>query len=320
MAVAGWYSQPKLFGFSKPELIVYSSFVNRNISLRFNQKTLFHRIQRQNSRTFEVRCNTERSDFDSEEDVEKGDEGYRESFWGSKKGQERYKDLEDMRDLVKEAEKLQEEDAFAQTSNAEDIDEEKKKRLRYELAKRAKEQAERRKTAGIMFLSGQRAYGKGMYRKSVELLENALQNVSESSLFGGEIQIWLAMAYDAQNRHSDCIALYESLEDNHPVPAIRKKAAELRYILDAPKLKITEAEMVTVPLLSPYYESSKDSWGQRYRKRMRRYATSKGAEPTKDYYSDFWVWKRPEWEKSPYFWVAVAMWLTLVGVALVFQD
>lgn len=62
------------------------------------------------------------------------------------------------------------------------------------------------------------------------------------------------MAYEANNRHKDCIALYRQLEDNHPSVTIRRQAAELRYILQAPKLKITQEEMVTIPLIGSSYD------------------------------------------------------------------
>ncbi|KAL0327293.1 UNVERIFIED_CONTAM: hypothetical protein Sangu_1807300 [Sesamum angustifolium] len=69
-----------------------------------------------------------------------------------------------------------------------------------------------------------------------------------------KIQIWLAMAYEANNRHADCIALYQQLEKQHPSVSIRRQAAELRYILQAPKLKISQEEMVTIPLIGSSYD------------------------------------------------------------------
>ena len=72
---------------------------------------------------------------------------------------------------------------------------------------------------------------------------------------GFQIQIWLAMAYEANNRHADCIALYQQLEKKHPSVSIRRQAAELRYILQAPKLKISQEEMVTIPLIGSSFDS-----------------------------------------------------------------
>lgn len=51
----------------------------------------------------------------------------------------------------------------------------------------AKEQAERRKTAELMFDLGQRAYGKGMYGRAIEFLEGALTIIPRPTLFGGEV-------------------------------------------------------------------------------------------------------------------------------------
>lgn len=62
------------------------------------------------------------------------------------------------------------------------------------------------------------------------------------------------MAYEANNRHKDCIALYQQLEKHHPNVTIRRQAAELRYILQAPKLKISKDEMVTIPLIGSSYD------------------------------------------------------------------
>jgi hypothetical protein len=66
------------------------------------------------------------------------------------------------------------------------------------------------------------------------------------------------MAYEANGRHDDCIDLYKQLEKSHSSISIRRQAAELRYILDAPKLKITQEEMVTIPLIGSSYDRSFD--------------------------------------------------------------
>jgi hypothetical protein len=55
------------------------------------------------------------------------------------------------------------------------------------------------------------------------------------------------MAYEANRRHKDCIALYKELENRHPMISIRRQAAELRYISEGPKLKISNDEVVSIP-------------------------------------------------------------------------
>jgi hypothetical protein len=54
---------------------------------------------------------------------------------------------------------------------------------------RAKEQAKQKKEAQIMFQMGQRAYGRGVYDKSVEILEAALTKVPRASNLGGEVNL-----------------------------------------------------------------------------------------------------------------------------------
>ncbi|KAL5997404.1 hypothetical protein ACLOJK_008334 [Asimina triloba] len=166
------------------------------------------------------------------------------------------KEIEEMKELEKKAEELQSRVAADQgEGGVEETEEEKKERVRRELEKVAREQAERRETAKLMFDLGQKAYGRGMYGRAIEFLEGALTIIPKPTVFGGEIQIWLAMAYEANNRHKDCIALYQELENKHPSVSIRRQAANLRYILQAPKLKISEDEMVRIPMIGSSYDS-----------------------------------------------------------------
>ncbi|KAK6922279.1 hypothetical protein RJ641_012786 [Dillenia turbinata] len=198
-------------------------------------------------------------DFDAESSDEENGNGFEEDevdkFDWEKEMRKRLKEIEEMRELEKKAEELQNKaEEESDGNNREETEEEKRMRVRKELEKVAKEQAERRATAQLMFELGQRAYGKGMYGKAIEFLEGALTIIPRPTLFGGEIQIWLAMAYEANNRHADCIALYKQLEKQHPSVSIRRQAADLRYILQAPKLKISQEEMVTIPLIGSSYD------------------------------------------------------------------
>lgn len=132
-----------------------------------------------------------------------------------------------------------------------------------------------------------------------------------------QVQIWLAMAYEANNKHNECIALYKKLESSHPSRSVRKQAKDLRYILEAPKLKISKEEMVSIPLIDDNFSDTR-TWSKMYRERKKK--SSKKVPPSRDYLADWLVWKPPRWERSPYFWVAVTIWLTLVGISLMFQD
>ncbi|KAJ8548365.1 hypothetical protein K7X08_030834 [Anisodus acutangulus] len=163
----------------------------------------------------------------------------------------RVKEIEEIKELENNAEELQyrvDEEYGEEDESSEETEEDKWEGVRRELEKVAKEQAERRKTAQLMFDLGQKAYG-GMYGRVTEFLEGVLTIIPRPTLFGGEIQIWLAMANEANNRHADCIDLYKQLERKHPSISIQRQAAELRYILQAPKLKISQEEMVTIPLI-----------------------------------------------------------------------
>ncbi|CAI5964753.1 unnamed protein product, partial [Closterium sp. NIES-65] len=145
---------------------------------------------------------------------------------------------------------------------AEQRAERKAEKLRELLAKRAQEQAEKRREAAELFAFGQQAYGRGVYDKSVAILEQALGNVEFTSKLAGEIQLWLAMAYDANGQRPECLALYRKLESNHPMPAIRNQAANMRYIAEAPKLKLSPDEILKVPILDKDNNSSGRTWSQ----------------------------------------------------------
>lgn len=244
-------------------------------------------------------------------------------FWEGEEGKRKLQEIEEMRELLQEAAKMVagpadgKQGGGAEVRSEEEIARERAEKMREELARKARELAERRKEVEALFAVGQRAYGKGVYDKSVEILEEASAKCAKSSQLGGEIQIWLAMAYDANNRHADCISLYKRLEGSHPSKAIRRQAADLRYILEAPRLKISRDEMVTVPVLDRDNKSNARTWSDMVRERKPKPLKKAGH---KDYMDDWSVWKRPRWERSPYFWVALTVWFLAVGFTLLFQN
>ncbi|XP_068462883.1 uncharacterized protein [Phaseolus vulgaris] len=256
-------------------------------------------------------------EFDSDEEEEGEEEEGGMEDWETQM-RRRVREFEARRELEKKAEELQ----SRVDEGKEETEEEKRMRVRKELEKVAKEQAERRATAQLMFDLGQKAYGKGSYGRAIEFLEAALTIIPRPTLFGGEIQIWLAMAYEAHNRHKDCIALYRQLENTHPSISIRRQAAELRYILQAPKLKISQEEMVTIPLIGSSYDSYAATWSDKNKDKDRRMSGSVTNQlpSSKDYLADFLVWKPPVGlGKSRAFWVGFTIWLGLVGTALLIQ-
>lgn len=257
---------------------------------------------------------------DEGEGKESDDEEDEEAYDVEKEMKRRAKELQDMKELERKAEELQ----YKIDEEGDDDDSEEKKRMRVkrELEKVAQEQAERRATAELMFELGQKAYGKGMYGRAIEFLEGALTIIPRPTLFGGEIQIWLAMAYEANNRHADCIDLYQQLEKRHPSPGIRRQASELRYILQAPKLKISQEEMVTIPMIGSSYDSYAVTWSDKERDRDRRMneSTTNQVESSEDFLGKLLVWRPPVgMEKNKVFWLSLTLWFGLVGAALLLQ-
>ncbi|XP_057949214.1 uncharacterized protein LOC131144535 [Malania oleifera] len=273
-----------------------------------------------NSKAKAVDFDAGSSDDEGNGDVN-GDE--EEEFDWKKEMLKRVTEIEDRRELEKKAEELQSRmGESGEGEGREETEEEKRMRVKKELEKVAKEQAERRAAAQLMFELGQKYYGKGMYKRATEFLEGALTIIPRPTLFGGEIQIWLAMAYEANNRHADCIALYQQLEKQHPSVSIRRQAAELRYILQAPKIKISQEEMVTIPLIGSSYDSYAVTWSDKYKDRDKRLSgsTTNQLPSSKDFLGDFLVWRPPiGLEKNQVFWVAVTLWFGLVGAALFLQ-
>ncbi|KAG8366047.1 hypothetical protein BUALT_Bualt17G0035400 [Buddleja alternifolia] len=304
----------------------FESVFDHNERLIINNKRRKRKNTKNQSKVNEVEYENSSDDengngsngLGEDEDDDDGDGG---GFDWEKEMRKRVKEIEDMRELEKKAEELQYRvdreygDGGRNGEANEESEEEKRMRV-------AKEQAERRKTAQLMFDLGQKAYGRGMYGRAIEFLEGALTIIPRPTLFGGEIQIWLAMAYEANNRHADCIDLYQQLEKKHPSVSIRRQAAELRYILQAPKLKITQEEMVTIPLIGSSYDSYAATWTDKNKDRDERMSdsTTNQFSSERDILGDFLVWKPPAGlEKNRTFWVSLTLWIGLVGAALILQ-
>ncbi|XP_074274406.1 uncharacterized protein LOC141598606 [Silene latifolia] len=254
------------------------------------------------------------------------DEDEVEMFDWEAEMRKRVMEIEEMRELEKKALEVQDRIYEGRESGGsggggggEESEEEKKMRVRKELEKVAKEQAERRATAKQMFELGQKAYGRGMYGRAIEFLEAALTIIPRPTLYGGEIQIWLAMAYAANDRHAECIALYRQLEQTHPSVSIRRQAADLRYIMQAPKIKITQEEMVTIPLIGSSYDSYASTWTDKDKDRSQVIggSTTSQLPSSRDYLGDVLKVKTPDgWENNRVFWAAITLWFGLVGAAL----
>jgi tetratricopeptide (TPR) repeat protein len=133
-----------------------------------------------------------------------------------------------------------------------------KRKLEKRAEELAKEEAERRAREARNFELGKALYERGEYRACVEALEQGVEDAGgRGTQLGGECAMWLALGYQALGREEQCLELYRWLEQNHPNKKLRKQAADLRYILEAPKLELSPEERVTVPLIS-----SDDAWRQ----------------------------------------------------------
>lgn len=93
------------------------------------------------------------------------------------------------------------------------------------------------------FQIGKTAFERGEYRKSVQTLEAAREQVNGQSRLGGEVQIWLVTAYEAAGQHTEAIDLCR-IVSRHPDQSIRQQGKRLLYILEAPKLQ-TRPEWIT---------------------------------------------------------------------------
>lgn len=190
--------------------------------------------------------------------------------------------------------------------------EEYKDKIKEKLSARAKEiEEERRKKTAALEL-GKLLYERGRYSECAETLEKALEHESQMSPLGGEIQMWLALAYQACGREQECIAVYKNLEANHPVPAIRRQAGDLRYIMEAPKLELGEDEKVKLPVLSDIDSNSKSN--KLNRPRRSRGQTQQKNKKKKAWDEEFWEsYKPPQYLKNRYVWAAGS--IIAVGLA-----
>lgn len=142
----------------------------------------------------------------------------------------------------------------------------------------------------------------GRYRESVTVLEEALRSEGEFSVLGGEMQLWLALGYQACGKEEQCISVYKNLEKNHPVPMIRRQAADLRYIMEAPKLELGEDEKVQIPVLTDIEKASRT--GNPSRPRLPKPTKSK----PKTWDEEFWEnYTPPTYLKNRYVWAAASI-------------
>jgi tetratricopeptide (TPR) repeat protein len=104
------------------------------------------------------------------------------------------------------------------------------------------------------FNLGKIALERGQYRQSISHLKNAIDLVSPTSKKGGEAQIWLVAAYQANGMLEEAIALGQDLI-SHPSFTVKKQATDLLYIMKAPRLERPKEWLTEIPDLSQMSES-----------------------------------------------------------------
>ncbi len=106
------------------------------------------------------------------------------------------------------------------------------------------------------YRNGKAAFENGKYRQAVEELNKACALLERNSRLGGEVQIWLATAYEAAGQNQEAIELCELLK-RHPYPETSKDAKRLQYIFKAPKLERPKEWMTEIPDLGTLSDKSK---------------------------------------------------------------
>ena len=102
-----------------------------------------------------------------------------------------------------------------------------------------------------MHLSKQTEEGKGpRLCQIVPQLCMARRSSCKGSAQHGFFSVTPVANAQATGRDQECIDLYRILEDTHPNIRIKRQAANLRFIMEAPKLKLGPDERVSIPVLA----------------------------------------------------------------------
>eukprot|EP00899_Mesostigma_viride_P021188 jgi/Mesvir1/29070/Mv18377-RA.1 len=189
--------------------------------------------------------------------------------------------------------------------------EEYKAKVQAALAEEAEKEAELLRQAEQKLKVGEFYYDKGEYAKSASALEEGMAMVAGSSMVGGQIMIWLAMAYEAQGRNAECIELLKEVNKKHPDDELRKQAGDLKFIYEAPKLALSKDDFVAMPLVQDLDRRGKKSW-----KGVKKYVAPPGEKPFDfdEYIAKLFSDTRPRWQTNKYVWAAAAVLLTGLGI------
>jgi hypothetical protein len=175
-------------------------------------------------------------------------------------------------------------------------------KVRAALEERAAALAAERAARSREFAAGKELYARGEYPRAAAVLELALDRTGPFTQEGGEVQMWLALAYEACGRADEAAALYKAVEASHPMPAVRKQAREMRYIMEAPVLELGEDERVQIPLMAG---AASHRRGKEPAPRARAPA---GPPREKRWDESYWEeWEPPRYFENSYVWAASAL-------------
>jgi tetratricopeptide (TPR) repeat protein len=114
--------------------------------------------------------------------------------------------------------------------------------------------SDRLSIAKTEYETGKQAFERGMYRESVQAFEKANALLAPNTTrFAGEVQIWLATAYEAAGDKENAIALCQKAS-RHPDYETRKQGQRLLYILQAPQLTRRPEWLTQIPDLNEIQE------------------------------------------------------------------
>jgi len=191
------------------------------------------------------------------------------------------------------------------------IQDEYKDKIKGKLLRRAEELLSADVPGAGEFERGKKLYEYGRYPESVKALTAALDITGPFTKLGGDVQMWLALAHQACGDDKEAIAIYKAVEGSHPLRKTRQQAANLRFILEAPKLELSEDERVKIPEI-------KDIDRNRARGSAvvsRRPLATQKPKREKSWEEKAWEnYRPPEWTTNRYVWFAGAV----VAVGLIY--
>ena len=166
----------------------------------------------------------------------------------------------------------------------------------------------------------------GNYDDSLTLARESASLAGPDSAVGGDAQMYEALALAACGREEASLEVYRTLEETHPLPMIRKQAANLRYIAEAPKMALRPDERVVVPVLSGADTAGggkRDRPGGRPTRRRARGAGGGGSaadaardEARRRMEESAWSYRPPPWALNRYYQLTATL---VVGLTVAWE-